>query len=55
MVKQIKIVKIVSLANKNNFYQFIYIYFIFLRPNTLIKYRFTDNFKALLTNFFSFL
>lgn len=53
MVKQVEIVDVASLANRNIFYQFIHTYSYLPaspRPKTLIKFRLTDVFKLSLTN-----
>ena len=52
--KQVNIVEIASyIANKNNFYKFIYTFLCLLtfsRPNTSIKFRFGNILKPLFIN-----
>lgn len=53
MAKSVKIVEVASLANRNIFYQFMYIFFClfaFSRPNTSIKFRLANGSKTPLTN-----
>lgn len=53
IVEIVEIVEVVNLANSNIFCQFMHVYlclFASPRPNTLIKFRFTNTSKSLLTN-----
>ena len=51
--EEVEVVEVVSLANRNDLYQFMHAYPYLPappRPNTIIKYRLADAFKPLLNN-----
>lgn len=58
IVKEVEVVEVASLANRNYFYQFIHTFpwfFALFRPNIFIKFRLANIFKALLSNSLSLL